>query len=263
MYDSSYVSIFMMFLLFRRDYCRGRGWSFVGAGCHKTFGELGNKNSIFLGPPPSHFIKGAELNLELDYTISFWLWIISWKSPHLLEISPFHGYYLHFMEISTFCGYYLHFMDLYVFRGYYPHFVEISMLRRYYPHFVEISTSCGYYLNFVDICAFCVYYPHFVDIIRIGHIKSYLACDVCHRIQSFVLVVDIIYIDQNTSYLARNVRYIFYIDSFSKSDWCMGYNFLRQKTACQTEVTHLHEQAYTGVGYLCQPEAFLTPQESC
>ena len=100
-----------------------------------------------------------------------------------MEISTFHGYYLHFVEISTFRGYYPHFVDIYVLRGYYPHFLEISMFRRYYPHFVEISTSCGYY-------------PHFVDIIYIDHI---------------------------TSYLARNVCPIFHIYSFSESDWCITY----------------------------------------
>ena len=54
------------------------------------------------------------------------------------------------------------------------------MFCRYYLHFVEISTSRGYY-------------PHFVDMIYIHHI---------------------------TSYLARNVRPIFHIYSFSDSDWC-------------------------------------------
>ena len=71
-------------------------------------------------------------------------------------------------------------MDIYVLGGYYLHFMEISMFRRYYPHFVEISTSGDYY-------------PHFVDMI---------------------------YIDLITSYLARNVRPIFHIYSFSESDLC-------------------------------------------
>ena len=70
-----------------------------------------------------------------------------------------------------FCRYYPHFVDIYVLRGYYPLLVKISMFCRYYPHFVEISTSHGYY-------------PYFMDII---------------------------YIDQITSYLARNVRPIFHI----------------------------------------------------
>ena len=70
------------------------------------------------------------------------------------------------MEISTFHGYYLHFVDVYVLGVNYPYFVEISMFRRYYLHFVEISTSREYY-------------PHFVDIIYIDHITSYLARNVC------------------------------------------------------------------------------------
>ena len=98
-----------------------------------------------------------------------------------MEISTFCGHYLHFVEISKFRGYYQHFVDIYVLRGYYPHFVEISMLRRYYPHFVEISTSRGYYLHFVYI----------------------------------------IYIDHIIIYLARNVRPISHIYSFSESDWCI------------------------------------------
>ena len=106
--------------------------------------------------------KGAELSCELDYAISFWLWISLWKSPHFVEISTFRGYYPHSVEISTLRGYYPHFVDIYVFHGYYPHFMEISMFRRYYLHFMEISTSRGYY-------------PNFVGIIRIGHITSYLA----------------------------------------------------------------------------------------
>ena len=80
-----------------------------------------------------------------------------------------------------FRGYYPHFVDIYVLCGYYWHFVEISMFRRYYRHIVEISTSRGYY-------------RYFVDIICIDHIMSYLA---------------------------RNVRPIFHIYSFSESDWYM------------------------------------------
>ena len=56
------------------------------------------------------------------------------------------------------------------------------MFRRHYPHFVKTSTSR-------------VYHPHFLDII---------------------------YIDNITKYLARNVRPIFHIYSFSESEWCMG-----------------------------------------
>ena len=54
--------------------------------------------------------KGAELSCELDYVILFWSWILSWKYPHLVEISTFRGYYPHFVEISTFCGYYPYFV---------------------------------------------------------------------------------------------------------------------------------------------------------
>ena len=96
-----------------------------------------------------------------------------------MEISTVRGYYLHFVKISTFRGYYLHFVDIYVLRGYYPHFMEVSMFRKYYPHFVEISMSCGYYLHFVDI----------------------------------------IYIDNITIYLHRNVRPIFQIYLCSENDW--------------------------------------------
>ena len=94
---------------------------------------------------PTATNKGAELSCEIDYTISFWSWILSWKSLNFVEISTFRGYYMYFVEISTFRGYYPHFVDIYVFRGYYPHFMEISMFRIYYPHFVEISTFHGYY----------------------------------------------------------------------------------------------------------------------
>ena len=54
------------------------GWIFVGFGCHATS-------------------KGAGLSCELDYTISFWSWILSWKYPHFVEIFTFRGYYPHFM----------------------------------------------------------------------------------------------------------------------------------------------------------------------
>ena len=78
-----------------------------------------------------------------------------------------------------------------------------------------------YYLHFVDIYSFCGYYSHFDEIIRIGHITRYLAPNVCHDLQSFVLVNAIIYIGHITSYLTFNVRPIFYIYSSSESDWCM------------------------------------------
>ena len=35
--------------------------------------------------------KGVELIYELNYSISFWTWILLWKSLHFVEISTFHG----------------------------------------------------------------------------------------------------------------------------------------------------------------------------
>ena len=80
-------------------------------------------------------------------------------------------------------------------------------------------------------------YPHFVDIIHIRHITTYLARNVSHVIHSFVLVVDVILIDNIihsfvlvvdiicivhiTSYLSCNVCPIFNIYSSSGSDWCI------------------------------------------
>ena len=161
-----------------------------------------------------------------------------------MEISAFHGN-LHVPWIlsafrgnihvpcllSAFCGY------IYVLRGYYPHSVEISMFRVYYPHFVEISTSCVYYPHFLDITAFFGYDPHFVVIILIGCITSYLARNVRHGLCSFVLVVDVIYIDHITSYLARNNRPIFYIYSFSESDWCNGVIYVPYKIGTNFFIT--------------------------
>ena len=114
------------------------------------------------------------------------------------------------MEIFTSRGYYPHLVELSTFRGYYPHFVDISTLNGYYLHFVEISTLCGYYPSFVNICAFHGYYPHFVDTICIDQIASYLDHNVCDVLNSFVLVVDIIF-GHITSYLARNARPISHI----------------------------------------------------
>ena len=84
------------------------------------------------------------------------------------------------------------------------------------------------------LSAFCGCYSYFVDIILIGHIKSYLACNFCHVIHSFVLFVDIIFIvnilhsfflvvdiiciGHIKSYLACNVRPIFHSYSYSVSD---------------------------------------------
>ena len=74
------------------------GWIINGVGCHAM-------------------IKGAELSCELDYTISFWSWILSWKNPYFMEIPTFRGYYPHFVYISTFRGYYPHFVYISVFPG--------------------------------------------------------------------------------------------------------------------------------------------------
>ena len=62
-----------------------------------------------------------------------------------------------------------------------------------------ISTFRGYYPHFVDIiCIFWILwiYPNFVDIICIGHI---------------------------TIYLARSIRPIFNIYSYSVSGWCIPW----------------------------------------
>ena len=77
----------------------------------------------------------------------------------------------------------------------------ISTFRAYYPHFVDISVLCGCYSNLVDI-------------IRIGHITSYLYCNVHHVLHSFVMPVDNIYIGYVRSYLSRNVRPVFHSYSF-------------------------------------------------
>ena len=58
-----------------------------------------------------------------------------------------------------------------------------------------------------------------MGIIQIDPITSYLARNVHHGLHNFVLVVDIIYIGHNMSYLARNDRPIFHIYSSSDSDW--------------------------------------------
>ena len=84
-----------------------------------------------------------------------------------------------------------------------------------------------------------------VDIIRIGHITSYLYCNVLpvihsfilvvdiiligYIIHSFVLVMDIICIDHIKSYLAHNVHPIFHIYSSSVNDWCVYAYKLHQK----------------------------------
>ena len=59
-----------------------------------------------------------------------------------------------------------------------------------------------------------------MDIICIGHIKSYIDCNICHALHSFVLVMDIICIGHITSYLARNISHILHMYSSSVYDWC-------------------------------------------
>ena len=60
------------------------------------------------------------------------------------------------------------------------------------------------------LSAFRGYYQHLMDTIGIGHITSYLYCNVRNVLYSFVLVVDIIF-GHITSYLARNVHPISHI----------------------------------------------------
>ena len=76
--------------------------------------------------------------------------------------------------------------------GYY--FGNIRILWKY-PRSVDIIRISWKYPRPVDIINILWIYPHLVDIIRIGHITSYLSRNVCHGLHSFVLVVDIIYID--------------------------------------------------------------------
>ena len=101
--------------------------------------------------------------------------------------------------------------------------MDIIRILRKYPRSVDIIRILWKYPHSVDIIRIFGVYPHFVGIIRIGHITSYLASNICHGINSFVLVVDIIYIGHITIYLAHNVRPIFHIYSFSESDWCKAH----------------------------------------
>ena len=72
--------------------------------------------------------------------------------------------------------------------------MDIIHISRKYPCSVDIIRILWKYSRSVDIHISRIY-PNFVDIIRIGHITSYLSRNVCHGLHSFVLVVDIIYID--------------------------------------------------------------------
>ena len=53
----------------------------------------------------------------------------------------------------------------------------------------------------------------------IGHIMSYLACNILPVLHIFVLIVDIICIDPIMSYLTNNVFTIFHIYSYSVNAW--------------------------------------------
>ena len=90
------------------------GWIFGRVVCHETS-------------------KGADLSCELDYTISFLFWILSWR---------------------------------------YPHFVEISMFCKYYPHFVDIICILRIYPNYLDIIRILWKYTRSVYIIRISSLLS-------------------------------------------------------------------------------------------
>ena len=92
--------------------------------------------------------------------------------------------------------------------------VEISSFRG------NIHVS-GYYPHIVDISKFRGYYPYFMDTIGISHITSYLECNVCHLLYSFVLAVDIIF-GHITGYLARYIQPISHY-SFRLNDWCITY----------------------------------------
>ena len=87
--------------------------------------------------------KSAELSCEIDYAISLWSWILSWKYPHFLGISTFRGYYTHFVEISTF-------------RRYYPQFVYISVFRGNIHVLWVLSAFCGNIHVPWILSAFCV-----------------------------------------------------------------------------------------------------------
>ena len=96
----------------------------------------------------------------------------------------------------------------------------------YYPYSVDIIRTFWIYPHLVDIVHILWKYPRSVDIIRIssniriGHITSYLARDVNHVLQFFVLVVDIICIGHITSYLDRNTCPILHIYSSIVNAWC-------------------------------------------
>ena len=75
-----------------------------------------------------------------------------------------------------------------------------------YLHSVDIIRISWKYTRSVDIIQILWIYPHFVETNGIGHIKIYLARNICHVLHIFVLVADII-VGHITSYLARNVQH--------------------------------------------------------
>ena len=103
-----------------------------------------------------------------------------------------------------------------MFRGYYPHFkknpnfVDIIAILWIFKNSVDIICISWKYPGYVDIICISWIYLHFVDTIGIDHIMRYLACNVRRILQSFVLVVDIIF-GHITSCLARDVYPISHI----------------------------------------------------
>ena len=67
-----------------------------------------------------------------------------------------------------------------------------------------------------------VEYPHSLDIIRIGHITSYLAHNICHVLHSLILVVDIICVDYilNSFVLVVNIICIGHIMIYLACNFC-------------------------------------------
>ena len=142
--------------------------------------------------------KCADLSYALDNIIRFWLWIL-----------------------SVFCGNIKFDMDIICILWICPYPVDILRIFCKYPCSVDIRRILWKYLRSVNILQISWIYLHFVDITHIAPITSYLAHNFCHGIQSFVLVVDIIYIVHTRSYLACNVRPISQIYSSIESDWCI------------------------------------------
>ena len=61
-----------------------------------------------------------------------------------------------------------------------------------------------------------------MEIICIGHIMSYIACNVCHILHIYILLVYIICIGHTTTYLAPEVHHILHMYSFSVNYWCIN-----------------------------------------